>query len=384
MAKKYPSQDPSYTGSDLVAQAFVRGAGRGADASHFRSISAQNRALRDLFDALDAGQNPALALYRAAGVNIPPAVEAAASKTKKVHIDDYVDDLAKSKQLANQRKLDGLQKASKARERELQRERALGNYNRGIRGVNAGGNPVAEILLEAFLSRRIDEDRRSAAKLRGTGRRGALSTRSATATGRTNRTGSAATRPIDRSGGASGASGRAVRPGGTSTGNTGGQGGTVRTVSGNTDAVVRDAQARGIMGSSQRLPTATSTSQGSSIWEKILTTAARTGLSERFTSQSRQGTRAVSRQSAVSSSSSSRSLATPTSTMQPQRTSAPDAALLTGSQSAGCNCPKPRREEKKRKSERACRNPVVSKTIRDGFITTKRKLECQPSSRKLA
>lgn len=54
---------------------------------------------------------------------------------------------------------------------------------------------------------------------------------------------------------------------------------------------------------------------------------------------------------------------------------------LVGSQvlQAKCDCPKPK---KKSPSEQRCSNPVVSRTIKDGFITTKRKLQCQPSKQK--
>jgi hypothetical protein len=46
-----------------------------------------------------------------------------------------------------------------------------------------------------------------------------------------------------------------------------------------------------------------------------------------------------------------------------------------------CRCPQP--EKKKRKSDKQrCKNPVISRTTKDGIRTTKVRLECQPSKPK--
>jgi hypothetical protein len=72
----------------------------------------------------------------------------------------------------------------------------------------------------------------------------------------------------------------------------------------------------------------------------------------------------------------------------PTSTSAlvPTAQGLTSLQQQGvgsppqrCKCPEPKKE---RPGEKRCRNPVISTTIRDNVLTTKRELKCPPSKPK--
>lgn len=53
----------------------------------------------------------------------------------------------------------------------------------------------------------------------------------------------------------------------------------------------------------------------------------------------------------------------------------PGASLAPESQTDRCRCEKPKRK----RSERRCRNPVISRTTRDGIRTTKVRLTCPPS-----
>lgn len=47
--------------------------------------------------------------------------------------------------------------------------------------------------------------------------------------------------------------------------------------------------------------------------------------------------------------------------------------------SGPCDCPKP---EKPRKKRATCSNPIISRSVKDGIITTKRELQCPPSKPK--
>lgn len=62
----------------------------------------------------------------------------------------------------------------------------------------------------------------------------------------------------------------------------------------------------------------------------------------------------------------------------------PTAQGLTALNSAGvgsprCRCPEPKR---KKQGEKRCTNPVISKSIKDNVLTTKRELKCPPSKPK--
>jgi hypothetical protein len=263
---------------------------------------------------------------------------------------------------------------------------------RGIPGIAARigsrrspfepSNPVAEELTSIWLGRVLDADSARNRLARATNRRGALAQRPSSAVaGRTNRRGSLA-QPTAPATGPSTSSARSARQLPT-----------------RSDPVVRDAErtvseseasreARRVMGTTRELPTATTTRTSTRSTTRTSTlnryVQRLTGMFSRpqMPTAARVRTRGLPRADL-------RRLA-PELEAAPSRLElgqrlTPLESVGVGSQLAkeSCQCPKPKKEKAKKK-EFACSNPLVSRSVsKDGIITIKRKLQCQPSKQKL-
>jgi len=377
--------------TDPYGQMFVLGAQAGANASHYRSLARQMQALDRIYDALEAGHTPADALYRLAGLQSSGAfkpfdLEEALAKVGEKTIQQQKTE---AKQAAQKAVVSGQIKDSARRAAERTRDTGTWRSIGGIRGpLSRGGfsgNPLIPILMESAAqagretarNRRLDRERRQRLSL---GRRGALASRGFVPTGRTNRTGAKSVRPYVSSptapaSGTRAGTGDASNSGTQSrqqpanvpgvSGSRSNQTPTVRPIPRNTGAVV----------SQPRTPS-WAEKQLSQYLSQQLTSGSRTRSASRLTT----GMRAASRPSASRSTMSSPYSSSGTA---PSPTTAQLLGLDTAQASKECKCPKPKREEKKKKDRsNSCRNPQISKTIADGIITIKRKLQCPPSKPK--
>jgi len=343
------------------------------------------RGLNDLIDALEAGRSPSNALYNLA------LRKTAKVKKKSQSFEDVMALQRALKERAKRAATYGQAKASAARGREQRAEaRAWRNIPGIARGplTNRGDVAGAAVfLIDTFqresIRRLLEHQQRQ--RILGVGRRGAAATRPfiPNAAGSTNRTGAASTRPLQPS--------RNPRAAPSGTSPKGGASGTlpgaVRT--GAVTPSQSDTRARTIMGSSPAMPkTQAPTRTGASTWQSILQNQltqqlSRVLLQPLVGSTMRQGLR--TRGSVLPS--------LPVSSMAPSKSPNPNSGELTPLskgllQSSGeqapsdpkCKCPKPKKEKKKSFD---CSNPLVSRSVtKDGIITIKRLLKCQPFKQK--
>lgn len=191
------------------------------------------------------------------------------------------------------------------------------------------------------------------------------------AAGLTNRTGAGATRAADRvAGGAAATRGRAA------------------TVA-STIPARASATATRAASSSAGATTSASATRNQVVTQNALTQLQQNAQSsldavlERFTKAVRTPPRTIPR-SAVRLAPRTAAVVTPTAAVLPPSLTSLNptrVASLVGSQVATkkCDCPKPKKEEKKSFS---CSNPLVSRYVKDGIIYIKRKLQCPPSKPK--
>jgi len=233
----------------------------------------------------------------------------------------------------------------------------VGTYSRG--SPSYANNPLRDALLQTWLSRQLDSDAARKRLAHATNRRGALATRPLQSRSATNRRGALAQRPVPR---ASVRSGVAARP---QSGQSGQQPNTnSRTVA--SESPESKAAHRTMEGSRSLPQQAAQQRQGNS----LLQTFAQMGAPSLFQSSPRLATASGSVPRVPT-----RTVSSPASGRNSFATS--NSSLAGTSQSSKeCRCPKPKKTQKSKKDR--CTNPIVSKTIRDGFITTKRKIQCLP------
>jgi len=375
-------------------QQFVLGAQAGANAAHFGSLARQMAALDRIYDALESGATPSDALYRlanlqASGAFAPLNVDDALAKLGEKSVQQQKTE---AKQAAQKAVVSGQVKESARRAAERTRDAGTWRGISGVRGpLTRGGftnNPLIAILTQSAAEagretarNRLQRERRL--QRLAVGRRGAAASRGFVPSGRTNRTGAKSVRPyvsspaatipgtrsdtgIATGSGAQSGQQSASVPGvpGTRTNQTP----TVRPVSRDAGAVVS--------------PTRTKSwfeSQLSQSLSSLLTTASRSRSATRSSFTTGPASAPLVRPSVRSSTSSNTgtsSSATPAMTTM----TAQLLGLAEAQGSKDCRCPKPKKDEKKKKdSASACRNPQISKSIKDGIITIKRKLKCPPS-----
>lgn len=366
MPKDRTVNDPIYT-RNPANDSFLEGYGYGTASRHYRSDAAANR------EAAQRAVDQVAATYASleAIAKLAPwrrGLTSAERHGRLFTLAEVISQTAANKLVARG-KAQAKAKATRTRDTGSFRGRA-----RRAGGFDPiGGNVVFESLAFEVVSRALDRDARRQQQLR-INRRGAGATRvlQPTAAGLTNRTGAASTRRTTDSGRAVSVLTAARLPSGD-------KAGAVRTVPRGTRGLDRpsnaDQEARKVMGSSNKLPTAT-TKAGKSTWEKLLSQQLTQFVSPtRSISSGLQGVRL--------GSTKSESLAKMLSPSSKTGTQTPLALGIgtqvgVGTQTASrdCNCPRPKTRKPPRDS---CRNPVVSKVIADGFITTKRKIQCQPS-----
>jgi hypothetical protein len=269
----------------------------------------------------------------------------------------------------------------KGLKKEAARTRSVVGFPRpdvvGPRGVPGIAGPVATGQVTADLLQVITEnlivdafERKRARRLRHeqllrTNRRGALATRAFQPRGATNRRGSLATRPIEpvSTAPAQRTGQQSQRPTSTRAVERG------QTTQGTESQASKDA--RTIMGTSPKLPTATAT-RLPTITQQLLGAGTRLGLASLFRS---------SPSSRLSSTSSLPGMSTPVQSI-PGLTALNSVGVGSQTASQKCDCPKPAKKKQKKNGEPRCVNPVLSRTEKDGIRTTKVKLTCPPSKQK--
>lgn len=245
------------------------------------------------------------------------------------------------------------------------------------RRSSVGSNVVFEELSSAWLGRHLDADRARQLLARATNRRGAAATRALQPPrGNTNRTGDAATRRLASTVssqpdaariataakvGSPGRSALASAKKGTST-----------------DRVARETMAR--TRELPRVATRARTRSGlSSLLQVSFDTPFMRGMQTRLSSLARPLARV--RASAPRTSLTQAPGTAPALSFGPSLVPISGSQVGTQTAQQKCDCPKPKKSEKKKK-EFACSNPIVSRSVKDGIITIKRKLQCPPSKQK--
>jgi len=233
--------------------------------------------------------------------------------------------------------------------------------------VAAAGNELVSIYSEIWYGQRKRRELRR--NILNLGRRGSAATRPLSTTGqsRTNRTGSKSTRsaaapavPISR------ASAAAAAP---RLGNTGTNPVVVQQESAQSKA------ARDAMATSKSLPKATSVQKSGSSTRSSFTSRVVTQIFQRPMDLLRGFTRPVARFAAPA-----RARAPTPLLVSPGQVPALTALEAQGVSSppSRCDCP-PKRTPTKRDR---CANPIISRTVKDGIITTKREQKCPQSKPK--
>jgi hypothetical protein len=379
---------------------FVRGAQEGATLRHFRSDAVANREVSRADTALKNLMAVTQSLQTLANAASPPWKRRVTGEKRGAlyTLKEVARMLAANKQVANAKAIQGQAKASgkavavavdQARRtnqyvttRQFQRAGTLG-------GVASAGNELITIYTDLYYKQKAIRERRE--HILAVGRRGAAATRPLQSPV-TNRTGAAATRPristATNARTATASTARTASAGRVGTSNTAATAGRTgnTTQTGTKRAVSRDT--RTVV--STKLPTQTKTATKTATqkalesWTKTaLSTLSMTGLKTllqpRVMASVRQGARTL----VNPSSALLPSLKVPTaqtSALQLGQSLIPQ--LMQGKKVAtqSCKCPTPKKKEKS--TAERCSNPVVSRTEKDGFIITKRKLLCQPSQPK--
>lgn len=244
----------------------------------------------------------------------------------------------------------------------------LAAEHRRIAGSLSGGSPTADLLgiigtnvVLDIHERRQERDRRQ--RILAVGRRGGLATRPLSTTGlaRTNRTGAGATRTLQP---VAFPASRSRLPAAVSAASLGSSGGNSLA----TESAAAVAQAA----ATATPPTTASATRTTTTKPTPLLTTVRTMFTRTFprtapATRPRPITRATPQRQSL--------LNRLTNTIFPMTREA------VGSQVADskCDCPKP---EKRKQSRDRCTNPIISRSVKDGIQTIKRKLQCPPSKPK--
>lgn len=290
------------------------------------------------------------------------------------------DSIREAERLRNE-EIKAQTRAAQARVRELaQASRTLRAASLPV--VAGAGNQLVSIYADIWLRQRAIRERRK--RILAVGRRGAAATRPLSTTAIPGRTGAKSTRAIEpvrapsttsSSTPNAGKSGSGSKPNGTASG-TAAQLPTPSTpVIGESEA---SKEARRVMSETPTLPTRTKQQAASAS-----TTLPRVRLSVRLSElipvqipgiRNLLAPRAVPRARARAGARAD----LPTLAQMPQSLTALESQGV-GSSPPGCKCPKP---EKPKRKQFACSNPIISRSVKDGIITIKRKLLCQPSKPK--
>lgn len=261
--------------------------------------------------------------------------------------------------------------------------------HRRIASSRTGGSPTADLLsiigTEVVLDI-AERKRRSERNQRilSVGRRGAAATRplQSTAAGLTNRTGAKSTRAVPSTVPSTVAAPVPVDPGTAAASSPAAEGlGDTGSNPLTTPSESEESQAaRDAMGSSRSLPRASATARAPSALGQFFANLFTPTPQPQGMRLSAPRVRALPR--ARSGVTGVRSTPAPATLLAvPGQQPALTALNTQGVASAqnDCRCPSP--ERKKPKKER-CTNPVISRSEKDGILTTKRKLQCPPSKPK--
>lgn len=271
-------------------------------------------------------------------------------------------------------KLGGVIRAEKAKDiraaiRAVNSRESRGRFSLSTRGVrlSSGGLADAGLFLVDTIGqeaiRRLRVSQRNQ-QLQRIGRRGSLATRAFQSSGSTNRRGSLAA-----SGSVPPQLGRAAKSGGSAGQLQSGKPSlTSQKLPTQQSESQRSKDARTIMGTSQSLPTASKTvsktgTASAGPLQRLLSSVGSSVFTRPAPTRLNLPTRSTSR----------------TSTL-PGLTTLNTVGVGSQLQSAKCDCPKP--QKKAKSSSPTCRNPVISRTEKDGIRTTKVRLTCPPSKLK--
>lgn len=257
----------------------------------------------------------------------------------------------------------------------------------GIGSLGFAANYLGQALYDRA-ARRLDEqwqrriDARRAGGLGGAASRAIRARKSVS-----NRTGAGATRPFRP--GSAGAAGAGVRsPAKSGTQPTHAPAGAVGPLEAPTSGTesAGSRTARDVMsGTRAQLPTATTTRTATNpLLQGLLNIPVAAGMSQLLgsaASSARAGARTRTRTQAGPGTSSRPP--TPGEALRELAGKYLTPLNATGvafaSEHAHCSCPKPKKQQEKAKKEFHCSNPLVSRSVtKDGVITIKRKLLCQP------
>jgi hypothetical protein len=284
--------------------------------------------------------------------------------------------------IANNQAVRRAQQETQAKSEEARR-RFNADYTRRLGSSFASGAPTADLLsviaVELLTAQREEIDRKWG--LRGAGltnRTGAASTRPISGAGLTNRTGAAATRSVAKPatrGNTAASDAQLLAPVNTAAAAKGLRTGGVSVTKAQTGESAASRAARASMAQTRALPALKQGLKNAVSNAGRLATQLRLNLSS-FPSVLRVASRALPARTSVLPRTPSRtSVGLPLTSLNP---------TLLGSQvaQAKCDCPKPQEPKRKKDSAERCTNPIISRRESGGIITTKRKLQCQPSKRK--
>lgn len=320
-------------------------------------------ALAGLIKSLEEGHTPADTLYRLAGLEAPNAK----TKERAKSFDELMDESVAAKQKAAKGVVSAQvkAKAAAAKARRLQTRdtgvfRPSGSSRAyAIGGIAGYGNELARQLAEQYNAQRAYHRRRDATIQRPS-RAAATRVFQPSAAGLTNRTGAASTRPL------SAVPSRAANANSVSRSR-----GDQKVVQQQKQQQATAQKQIARQTTSQRQTTQQKSKQGQSSWEKLLNLQTDSLLSRLLqkprTSAMQRASRSPVRVSSTSSTSSR--VASLEQVLQLQTSAA------ASSPDRKCKCP----GENKKQKKSGCVNPIVSRVQKDGFITIKRKIQCQPS-----
>lgn len=297
---------------------------------------------------------------------------------------ELLDEITDRQMRADREKIEGQKKEAErqARTRQQQRTRDTG-IARSRAGAHASGLATAALVIgDALYSRaaaRLDEQWRRRRRLRSN-RRGALAQRSPdpvrartgrTAAGDTGRTASSSSFP-EQSGSGDATARRPRHDSGTGV-RSASQSGTQPQ-----HETTGSVEAKRVMESSRSLPQQATSSAAASRLAQL----AQFGLPTALTSAFRSSPAVRSASRSATSTAFSPSLRGGSGTRSPSAlglTAIEAQGVQSASSDPRCRCPQP---PKKKRREPGCRNPVISRTVKDGIRTTKVKLQCPPSKPK--
>lgn len=286
---------------------------------------------------------------------------------------DVRENVIRNNRAINDAKVKAAEKEAAAR--RLARDRGI--RDSGVARSRAGRSSVgtlqsglAGVIVDQWLGRVLDADAARKRLSTASNRRGALATRSLQSRSRTNRRGSLAQpRAARNSAGTVRSAGSGVRSA-TQSGPES-QHSTAGSVGGES---AQSAAARRTMQTSRSLPTQT---QGATRTNPLYSQLSSVGVARLFRSASRLTSRATGGSRSLLQQGSSSGLGTRPSTLSFGTSLTPlNATGVSSASRQDCKCPEPKR---KKSREKGCTNKLVSRTVRDGIITIKRKQTCPPS-----